>query len=186
MIRCKCRVLCERIVLITFSSSWHLLLTCLVSWPPDIRGKIVSHWLRNVMSFILDVKWFTKIKVGPPYLLCSMCEASRRVGEWFAPNAVPVVWREPKDHSSGCYCFWTDVKEITSNSRLSVKYPHLPLQWGLSHTVKSCFYRSLCKVWILAMTALILITDSKKCWLLSDIRSILFLIWTVFINARRY
>ena len=109
-----------------FKSSWHLLLTCLVNWPSDIRGEIVSHWLINVMSFILDVKWFTKIKVGPPYLLCSMCEASHRVGKWFAPNAVPVVWREPKDHLFDCDCCWTDVKQITSNSRLSVKYPHLP------------------------------------------------------------
>jgi hypothetical protein len=52
------------------------------------------------MSFILGVEWFTKIKVGCPYLLCTVCEASHRVGKWFVPDAVPVVWRETKDHTS--------------------------------------------------------------------------------------
>ena len=40
--------------------------------------------------------------------------------------AVPMVWREPQDHSSDCYFCITQIKGINSNSRHTVKYPNLP------------------------------------------------------------
>ena len=41
--------------------------------------------------------------------------------------AVPMVWREPKDHSSDCYFCLTNITQINSNSKHTVKYPDLPL-----------------------------------------------------------
>jgi hypothetical protein len=52
-----------------------------------------------------------------------MCEASYRMDKWLAPNA---VWREPKDHSSDCYISLTNITEITSKSKHTVKYPDFP------------------------------------------------------------
>jgi hypothetical protein len=37
-----------------------------------------------------------------------------------------MVWREPKDHSSDCYFYLTNIRGITSKSRHTVKYPDLP------------------------------------------------------------
>jgi len=61
------------------------------------------------------------------------------------------------------------------------------LQWGLSHTAKSCLYHSLRKIWLLAVTNIILlkIGDSwrVKYWLRIDIRSKMSFIWTPFFNT---
>ncbi|UYV66554.1 hypothetical protein LAZ67_4002056 [Cordylochernes scorpioides] len=42
------------------------------------------------------------------------------------PFAVPMIWREPKDHSSDCYFCLTKTIGITSKSRHTVEYPDLP------------------------------------------------------------
>ncbi|UYV60728.1 hypothetical protein LAZ67_1002045 [Cordylochernes scorpioides] len=42
------------------------------------------------------------------------------------PFAVPMIWREPKDHSSDCYFYLTKTTGITSKSRHTVEYPDLP------------------------------------------------------------
>ncbi|UYV69091.1 hypothetical protein LAZ67_6002396 [Cordylochernes scorpioides] len=42
------------------------------------------------------------------------------------PFAVPMIWREPKDHSSDCYFYLTKTIGITSKSRHTVEYPDLP------------------------------------------------------------
>jgi len=38
---------------------------CAVDLPSNLRSKILTHSLRNVVSFTLGVKWLAKIKVGP-------------------------------------------------------------------------------------------------------------------------
>jgi hypothetical protein len=56
-----------------------------------LRLRPRGYWdrqLKNVMSFIWWSKVGDQIKVGPPYLLCNVCEASHRMGRWFAPNSV--------------------------------------------------------------------------------------------------
>jgi len=40
------------------------------------------------------------------------------------PFAVPMVWREPKEHSSDGYFCSTNMTEITSKSKHTVQYPH--------------------------------------------------------------
>ena len=90
----------------------------------------------------------------------------------------PLIWlllflnRHKRDH--------LQFQTFSEISTFAICSEVCPTQWRVALT------KSLLKIWLLAMTALILmkITDSKKCWLLSDIWSKLFLIWTAFTNAR--
>jgi hypothetical protein len=42
------------------------------------------------------------------------------------PFAVPMVWTEPKDHSSDCCFCLTNIKAMISKSKHTIKYPDLP------------------------------------------------------------
>ena len=42
------------------------------------------------------------------------------------PFAIPMVWREPKDHPSDCYISLTNKTGIASKSKHAVKYPDFP------------------------------------------------------------
>ena len=51
------------------------------------------------------------------------------------PFAIPMFWKEPKDHSSDCYFCLTNKTGITSKSKHTVKYPDLPSAMRpVSHT----------------------------------------------------
>ncbi|UYV82240.1 hypothetical protein LAZ67_21001434 [Cordylochernes scorpioides] len=47
-------------------------------------------------------------------------------GERHMSFAVPMIWREPADHTSDCYFCLTKTTGITSKSRHTVEYPDLP------------------------------------------------------------
>jgi len=67
-------------------------------------------------------------KVGPSYLLYNVCKASLAWvnGSHQMPFTVPLVWREPKDHSSDRNFHLTDITRITSKPKHRVKYTDLP------------------------------------------------------------
>ncbi|UYV64915.1 hypothetical protein LAZ67_3002413 [Cordylochernes scorpioides] len=56
----------------------------------------------------------------------SACSPGWIKGDRHMPFAVPMIWREPKDHSSDCYFCLTKTTAITSKSRHTVEYPDLP------------------------------------------------------------
>jgi hypothetical protein len=95
--------------------------------------------------------------------------------------AIPMVQRQPNDNSSYCYFCLTHITGIT---QFNIQICHL--QWDLSHTVNGCPYQILWRIWILAMTTLILmIMDSKHGTMLIAVKPFkLFLIWTPFIDKR--
>lgn len=42
------------------------------------------------------------------------------------PFAIPMVWREPKDHAMDCYFCITKIAGITIKTKKTIKYPNLP------------------------------------------------------------
>ncbi|UYV84064.1 hypothetical protein LAZ67_X001034 [Cordylochernes scorpioides] len=67
-------------------------------------------------------------KTWAPHHCCEIC--ARRLTGWIKgernmPFAVPMIWREPKDHSSDCYFCLTKTTSVTSKSRHTVEYPDL-------------------------------------------------------------
>lgn len=68
-------------------------------------------------------------KSWAPHICCVTCV--RLLTGWVnssrhMPFAVPMVWRELKDHSSDCYFCLMNITGITSKSKHSVKYLYLP------------------------------------------------------------
>ena len=69
-----------------------------------------------------DKKW-------APHICCSTFV--KRLTGWAKGSrhmkfAIPMVWREPQDHTSDCYFCITRIKGVSSKSKHTVKYPNLP------------------------------------------------------------
>ncbi|GBN86971.1 hypothetical protein AVEN_75335-1 [Araneus ventricosus] len=68
-------------------------------------------------------------KSWAPHIACQSCcsnMTSWLKGSRDMPFAIPMIWREPKDHSTDYYFCLTDISGITSHSRHTVVYPNLP------------------------------------------------------------
>ena len=64
-----------------------------------------------------------------PRICCLTCV--KRLTDWAKGSghmnvAIPMVWREPQDHSSDCYFCIRQIKGISSKSKHTVKYTNLP------------------------------------------------------------
>lgn len=67
-------------------------------------------------------------KTWAPEICCTKCVtllSGWLKGSRHMPFAVPMIWREPKDHLTDCYFCLTNISGISSKSRHTVKYPSL-------------------------------------------------------------
>ena len=164
-----------------FQLSQHLVM-CVVNWPSNHRDKILPHSLRNVTNFIEGVKWVAKRKLG----------TFSQDGFVVAPNAVRhyhCLERTIRPLSWSLFGL-TNITAITSKSKHTVKYPNLPSAIRpVSHSVELPVLKPLKNLtfsdnkshwWWWQWTA------RRQSWLQSNIWPKLFLIWTPFINTKRY
>ena len=69
-------------------------------------------------------------KVWAPHICCKHCAVNLR--GWVQgtalsmPFAVPMVWREQKDHYTDCYFCLTKISGVSFKHRKSITYPNLP------------------------------------------------------------
>ena len=69
-------------------------------------------------------------KSWAPHVCCKICAVSLR--GWVKgsrpsmPFAVPMVWREQKDHYTDCYFCLTKISGVSFKHRKSIQYPNLP------------------------------------------------------------
>ena len=106
------------IIFSSFQGTVSVILTPSITFKP---------WRQN---FALLIKKFYELYFGcVPHICCVTCV--RLLTRWMnvshqMPFAIPMVWREPKDHTSDCYISLTNKTEITSKSKHTVKYPDFP------------------------------------------------------------
>lgn len=69
-------------------------------------------------------------KEWAPHICCATCAVCLRA--WLRgtrkamPFAVPMIWREQKDHVTDCYFCLTNVSGFSAKSKKSIEYPNLP------------------------------------------------------------
>ena len=107
-----------------------------------------------------------KDKSWAPHICCVTCV--RLLTGWVngyrqISFAVPMVWKQPKDHSSGSYLSLINVTRSPPNPNTLWNIHICHLQWGLYLTMESCLYQSLQRIWLVAMTVILMkIIDSMK------------------------
>ena len=90
---------------------------------------------RNISEFVKRAYYcYFNVKIGhqdkpwAPHKVCHSCEENLR--QWTKGTnkikfAIPMVWREPRDHITDCYFCLTDVKGYTGKTRHLITYPHV-------------------------------------------------------------
>ncbi|GFX95366.1 uncharacterized protein TNCV_3684181 [Trichonephila clavipes] len=89
---------------------------------------------RNIPNFVQKVYYaYFGIKLGDqdkswaPHVVCSVCVEELR--QWFKGKkksfrfAVPMIWREPKNHSDDCYFCLCSVQSFNLKNRKDISYP---------------------------------------------------------------
>lgn len=69
-------------------------------------------------------------KSWAPHICCSTCAVDLRSWlkgkKYSMPFAVPMIWREPRDHVTDCYFCLTNIIGHTSKTKKTIVYPNLP------------------------------------------------------------
>ena len=85
--------------------------------------------IKKCYELYFRCKFGDRDKSWSPHISCVTCV---RLLIWWINGscqmsfAIPMVWWEPKGHSSDCYFCLTNITGITSKSKHALKYPDLP------------------------------------------------------------
>jgi hypothetical protein len=85
--------------------------------------------IKKCFELYFECKVGDQGKYWAPHICCVTCIrllTGRVNSSRHTPFAIPMVWREAKDHSSDCYFCLTNITGITSKSKHTVKYPNVP------------------------------------------------------------
>ena len=89
----------------------------------------ITPLVRKAYELYFGCKVGDQDKSFAPHIICATCAVTLR--GWLKgshasmPFAVPMIWREQKDHISDCYFCLTDVSGFSSKNRDMIKYPNL-------------------------------------------------------------
>ncbi|KAL7630757.1 UNVERIFIED_CONTAM: hypothetical protein RMT77_019028 [Armadillidium vulgare] len=90
----------------------------------------ITPMLRKAYELYFEIKIKNQDKPWAPHICCSTCAIS--LNGWLRGEkqkmrfAVPMIWKEPKDHSKDCYLCNTKIAGISPKSKHTVQYPNLP------------------------------------------------------------
>ena len=95
---------------------------------PKEKGKI-TEFIQNAYHAYFGVRLGDQDKPWAPHRFCASCVFILSLwtkGEKHFTFEVPMVWREPKNHSDGSYFCSVNVSGMTSKTRSFIQYPNLP------------------------------------------------------------
>lgn len=94
------------------------------------QRRSISQLVKKSYYLYFQCKIGDQDKPWAPHICCSSCVTL--LTGWLNGKprhmsfAIPMVWREPKDHITDCYFCMTKISGITSKTRNTVKYPNIP------------------------------------------------------------
>ena len=93
------------------------------------QHRTITSLLRTAYFHYFDCKIGDQDKYWHPHICCKPCYNGLTV--WFNVKkaafnfAVPMVWREPRNHADDCYFCLTNITGFNASSRKKIKYPNL-------------------------------------------------------------
>lgn len=94
------------------------------------RKAAITSFVKKAYHAYFGIKLENQDKPFAPHICCKSCVESLR--DWCKKKrksmrfAVPMVWREGKDHITDCYFCLTNLKGINRKNKQHVKYPDVP------------------------------------------------------------
>ena len=89
----------------------------------------ISTFVKQAYHAYFGIKLGDQDKLWAPHTVCRYCVESLRLwskGKKKAmPFAIPMVWREPKNHGDDCYFCSCNVQGYNSSNRKDIVYPDL-------------------------------------------------------------
>ena len=93
------------------------------------QRRTITSLLRTAYFHYFDCKIGDQDKSGAPHICCKPCYNG--LTAWFNGKkatfnfAVPIVWRETRNHADDCYFCFTNITGFNASSRKKIKYPNL-------------------------------------------------------------
>ena len=93
------------------------------------QRRTITSLLRTAYFHNFDCKISDQNKSWAPHICCKPCYNG--LTAWFNGKkaafnfAVPMVWREPRNHADVCYFCLTNITGLNASSRKKIKYPNL-------------------------------------------------------------
>ena len=94
------------------------------------RERTITSTVATAYEQYFQCKIGDQEKTWAPNKCCLNCAVTLRA--WLngsrksMPFAIPMVWREPKDHITDCYFCLTDVRGVSAKQKKNINYPNLP------------------------------------------------------------
>ena len=95
----------------------------------ELNRKTITDFLKQVYFAYFKVKLGDQDKPWAPHIVCKTCLEHLR--QWTKKSrkglkfAIPMVWREPKDHYSDCYFCAVKTTGINRKNKKTLDYPNL-------------------------------------------------------------
>jgi len=93
------------------------------------QQKSITQLVKTAYNFYFGMKLSDQDKKWAPHVICVSCNSN--LTQWIKgkgrmPYAIPMAWREPRDHDSDCYFCMTKITGCSTKNKHKIQYPDIP------------------------------------------------------------